>query len=117
MRNAVLLARHRVRLAWRALFPGRRLHYGDEGTIHRTGVVNVELDKHGRVVAVWFRCAMLPFTQTTVGWNRVKSMRQIYDAGTLMPITAVVLLRDRPAPRRLTLGRIPAMLREKLHLT
>ena len=87
-----------MRLAWRALFPGRRFHYGDEGTIHRTGMVNVEVDKHGRVVAVWFRCAMLPFDQTVVEWGRVKSMRRIYEAGVLTPITAIDFLRaEKPA--------------------
>jgi hypothetical protein len=89
--------RHRLRLAWRALFPGRRLHYGDEGTIHQTGHLNIELDKHGRVVAVWFRCAMLPFTQTTVEWDRVKDMRHIYDRCTLARIAAIDLVRAEGA--------------------
>ena len=38
-------------------------HYGDDGTIHQTGSVDVGVDKDGKVVAVWFRCAMLPFIQ------------------------------------------------------
>jgi len=29
--------------------------YGHDKTIHSTQKVNVELDKHGQVVAVWFR--------------------------------------------------------------
>jgi len=39
--------------------------YGGDGTIHSTGTVDVQLNKDGDVVAVWFRCRMLPFTQST----------------------------------------------------
>lgn len=39
--------------------------YGGNGTIHSTGTVDVQLNKDGDVVAVWFRCRMLPFTQST----------------------------------------------------
>lgn len=49
--------------------------YGGTGTIHRTGEVNVEVDRNGEVVSVWYRCAMLPFTQTVVGDGRAKEMR------------------------------------------
>ena len=38
--------------------------YGGNGTIHQTGTIDVQMDKHGHVVAVWFRCRMLPFTQS-----------------------------------------------------
>lgn len=38
--------------------------YGGNGTIHSTGTVDVQLNKNGDVVAVWFRCRMLPFTQS-----------------------------------------------------
>jgi len=38
--------------------------YGGDGTIHNTGTVDVQLNKDGDVVAVWFRCRMLPFTQS-----------------------------------------------------
>jgi hypothetical protein len=94
--DAARLVRERVRLAWLALFPGRRLHYGDDGTVQRTGVLNVELDRHGRVVAVWFRCALLPFEQRTVEWERVKHLRTIYDAAVLPAITAIDLMRHAP---------------------
>ena len=37
-------------------------YYGDGGTIHGTGHVDVELDPAtGEVTAVWFRCLNLPF--------------------------------------------------------
>lgn len=52
-------------------------YYGDGGTIHHTNVVNVETDKKGNVVSVWFRCAMLPFDQRIVSEERAKSMRSV----------------------------------------
>lgn len=37
-------------------------HYGDDKTIHRTGIIDVEIDSGtGEVLAVWFRCLNLPF--------------------------------------------------------
>lgn len=38
--------------------------YGGDKTIHQTGHVDVQLNKHGQVVAVWFRCQMLPFKES-----------------------------------------------------
>lgn len=38
--------------------------YGGDKTWHSTGTVDVQLNKKGEVVAVWFRCRMLPFTQS-----------------------------------------------------
>jgi len=38
--------------------------YGGDRTWHSTGTVDVQLNKEGDVVAVWFRCKMLPFTQS-----------------------------------------------------
>ena len=52
--------------------------YGHEGTIHQTNEVNVELDKHGRVVSVWFRCAPLPFTQERVDDARAQELDRLY---------------------------------------
>lgn len=80
--------RYRVRLAWRALFPGPVRHYGDDGTIHRTGEVNVELDRSGKVVSVWFRCHLVPFTQHVVDEGRAEDMRSIRPE-TLPRITAI----------------------------
>lgn len=57
---------------------GGSRYYGDGGTIHQTGEVNVELDKDGKVVSVWFRCQMLPFTQRVVDDRRAAEMRQAY---------------------------------------
>jgi hypothetical protein len=37
-------------------------YYGDGGTIHGTGELDVEVDSQtGEVTAVWFRCLNLPF--------------------------------------------------------
>ncbi len=36
-------------------------------TIHGTHEVNVVLDGHGNVTAVWFRCMRLPFTVSAEG--------------------------------------------------
>jgi hypothetical protein len=56
--------------------------YGGSGTIHRTEEVNVELDSDGKVVAVWFRCAMLPFTQHVVSDERAAEMREASKGST-----------------------------------
>jgi hypothetical protein len=55
-------------------------HYGDAGTIHQTGVVNVELDEAGKVVSVWFRCLGLPFTQRVVDSARAAEMRRMSES-------------------------------------
>jgi hypothetical protein len=45
--------------------PGEHL-YGGNGTIHRTGTVDIQINDKGKVVRVWFRCLNLPFTVSTV---------------------------------------------------
>lgn len=52
--------------------------YGHDRTIHQTGDVNVEIGPDGQVVAVWFRCAMLPFTQHKVDAARAEDMLSAY---------------------------------------
>jgi hypothetical protein len=49
-------------------------NYGHDKTIHRTKILNVEVDKNGRVVSVWFRCMALPFDMTVVDDNRAIDM-------------------------------------------
>jgi hypothetical protein len=61
--------------------PGR--YYGREGTIHRTGYVDVETCGD-RVVAVWFRCQPLSFRSREVDGNRASKMFRMY--------------REHPAP-------------------
>lgn len=44
--------------------PEKENFYGGDGTWHQTGHVDVQLNKKGEVVAVWFRCRMLPFRES-----------------------------------------------------
>lgn len=69
--------------------------YGRDGTIHRTEQLNIELDPdNGEVVAVWFRCQPLPFTQTTTTEERALEMRGMYEHGP-MPAIVGVTLKDK----------------------
>lgn len=52
--------------------------YGDENTLHGNEELSVEVNAHGRVVAVWFRCQALPFHQSNVSWDRCNEMRRAY---------------------------------------
>jgi hypothetical protein len=62
-------AQKRLRRKWnkkQALaHPGR--YYGDGGTIHSTGHLDVMVSEDGTVKAVWFRCQQLPFEQHLAG--------------------------------------------------
>ena len=51
--------------------------YGNDNTIHRTEHVEVEVDDDGSVVAVWFRCIQLAFTQHQAGDSRAAEMRPV----------------------------------------
>lgn len=62
--------------------------YGDGGTIHGTTQLDVEVDKHGTVIAVWFRCQMLPFRQVDVDDQRAALLR----CSILPKITGVEVL-------------------------
>lgn len=42
------------------------------------GVLEVEVDGQGLVVAVFYRCKALPFTQTKVEDSRARDMRNFY---------------------------------------
>lgn len=53
------------------------LKYGNEGTIHQSTGVDVELDKDGKVLAVWFRCCPLAFTQSTADASRAAELKTI----------------------------------------
>jgi hypothetical protein len=48
--------------------------YGHNGTIHNTQHLHVEVDKKGKVVAVWFRCCALPFEQVLADKARAAEM-------------------------------------------
>ena len=51
--------------------------YGHNKTIHGTQKVNVEVDKKGNVVSVWFRCMALPFDSRVVNDERAADMRRM----------------------------------------
>lgn len=71
--------------------PGR--YYGDGGTLHSVGFLDVEVHK-GQVVGVWFRCQLLPFVAREVGPERAESY-----AGETLPNLTGVELRDYDPPR------------------
>lgn len=48
--------------------------YGNEDTWHQSTKLDVEVDVHGNVVAVWFRCQMLPFEEHVVDNARANEM-------------------------------------------
>ncbi len=74
--------------------PGR--YYGDGGTIHSTGYLDVET-RDGHVVAVWFRCQMLPFRQTEVDAERAAQMGRVaLDVGQDVTLTGVEVLDEAP---------------------
>jgi hypothetical protein len=62
--------------------------YGFDGTIHQTTGVNVEVHD-GEVVAVWFRCQPIPFTQNDFGPARAKDMQRLYDQEIIPGILAI----------------------------
>ena len=51
--------------------------YGHSKTIHGTQHLNVEVDKRGHVVSVWFRCMALPFKETVVDNDRAQDMNRM----------------------------------------
>lgn len=69
--------------------PTTRL-YGGDRTIHDTEHLHVEVHK-GEVVAVWFRCQMLPFEQVGVDKHRAVDMK---DGGYVLPALVAVEVRD-----------------------
>jgi hypothetical protein len=53
-------------------------YYGDGGTIHSSGHLDVTVYK-GRVVAVWFRCQPLPFEQHNADLHRAAEIDAMYE--------------------------------------
>lgn len=67
--------------------------YGDGGTIHDTGWLDVEVH-NGQVVGVWFRCQQLPYRVTHVTAQRHLDMTRT--AGGDPCIITGVEVRDLP---------------------
>lgn len=83
-------------LRWKAKqrLAGSSRYYGDGGTIHHTGHLDVETYK-GEVVAVWYRCQPLPFKQAPILEGRAQEMRSMYDRSPAPGITRVAGLTIR----------------------
>ena len=62
--------------------------YGHDKTIHKTELLNIEVDKSGKIVSVWFRCLALPFDVTLVGDQRAEDMDSMYE-GDIKSLIAV----------------------------
>lgn len=57
----------------------KKILYGRNNTIHKTKLLNIEIDKKSKeVVSVWFRCMPLPFDITEVDKNRTNEMKRMY---------------------------------------
>jgi hypothetical protein len=69
--------------------------YGHDKTWHQTEYLDVETDKHGTVVAVWFRCMLIPFKQSPVNGQRAKEMEKAYASHPLHSLVAVELDDER----------------------
>lgn len=64
-------------------------YYGDGGTIHHTGHLDVEVTPAGEVVAIWFRCRALPFEVAPAGERRADEMRRMYRDDPPPPLTGI----------------------------
>jgi len=84
--------------------------YGRDGTIHQTTNVNVELDRRGKVVAVWFRCCPLAFTQDVVDDDRAAELHHVYSNGGQKIVAVETGKTDAPE----TLSPIARALRDTL---
>lgn len=67
--------------------------YGGDHTIHGGTALDVEVDRFGNVVAVWFRCKPLQFKQSTANSARERDMKAMYAAGNIEGLDAVVVHR------------------------
>lgn len=52
-------------------------YYGDGGTIHRSGQLDVEVYL-GQVVGIWFRCQALPYKVSLVDYGRACDLKRMY---------------------------------------
>lgn len=70
----------------------KKFIYGRNNTIHRTKILNIEIDKKTKkIVSVWFRCMALPFDVTEVDKERVSEMERAYkqNADNIPEINAI----------------------------
>jgi hypothetical protein len=68
----------------------KKFIYGRNNTIHRTKLLNIEVDvKTGEVVSVWFRCLALPFDVTKVDKQRADELKYMYKETDVVGINAI----------------------------
>jgi len=71
----------------------KKFIYGRNNTIHRTKLLNIEVDKRtGEIVSVWFRCIGLPFDVNYVDKNRAEEMRRMYKENNIPQINAIEVI-------------------------
>lgn len=63
--------------------------YGDNNTIHDTNHIDISLDEKGNVVAIWFRCQMLPFVVSKFPTNP-----KGYPSNKYLPKIQAIILQD-----------------------
>jgi len=68
--------------------------YGHDKTIHGTEHLDVEVDKNGKVVSVWFRCMALPFEQSLAQPWRANEMNRMYSERSMGRLVAVEVERE-----------------------
>jgi hypothetical protein len=68
---------------------GGEVVYGFDGTIYNNESLDVEV-RNGKVVAVWFRCTLLPFTQEDVDKSRADEMDLAYASDAVPGLHAVI---------------------------
>jgi len=72
------------------IMKSKRFIYGRNNTIHRTKILNIEIDeKTKEVVSVWFRCMALPFDINKVDRTRANEMKKTYKENKMIQINAI----------------------------
>ena len=94
-RGAKIRFRKEFQTEWDKRYLGTKLHriYGRDGTIHGTHYLDVET-VGSEVIAVWFRCQLLPFKQVPKGADRKEAI-----FGSLvrpLPLIHSLELEDQP---------------------
>lgn len=71
--------------------------YGDDLTIHGTGHVDVERDSiTGKVVAVWFRCMRILFTDTVSDELRISELESAAHANPSPSKIKAIIFEKHP---------------------
>ena len=95
IRRVVRLLRGDVVKAFDEEEEPNEIRYGDGNTYQHSGEVNVEIGPEGDVVAVWYRCRRLPFTETRIDLHRVNELRRRAPVGRVMHIKAIIFEAEK----------------------